>query len=126
MADVQLRVPLVGQQSGYDGRPLMRPNAAGRMAPHGHMACWYASACMVSYYFRLGPRIGLPPVWEADQGLTVRAIDELARAEGLQALAKTGSRRYARFHCRCIIDQRSDLGRDPSRPIRARDCFDGN
>jgi hypothetical protein len=43
---------------------------------------------MVSYYFRLGPRIGLPPVWEADQGLTVRAIDELARAEGLQALAK--------------------------------------
>ena len=86
--DIELRVPLVGQQHGYDGRQLMQPNRKGVMKPHGQMACWYASACMVSYYFRPGPRLGLPPVWAADAGLTVQAINALASVEGLTALSK--------------------------------------
>jgi hypothetical protein len=88
MADYLLRVPLVGQKVGYDGTPLMQPNVQGHMQQHGFMACWYASACMVSYYYRAGPRVGLPPVWKADLGLTVAAIDLLARAEGLQVVPK--------------------------------------
>ena len=52
------------------------------------MACWYASACMVSYHYRSGPRLGLPPVWSADKGLTVEAIDLLAKAEGLKPIPK--------------------------------------
>jgi Papain-like cysteine protease AvrRpt2 len=88
MSEYILKVPLVGQKSGYDGKPLVQPNAHGRMQQHGFMACWYASACMVSYYYKAGPRLGLPPVWKADQGLTVQAIDLLARAEGLKAVPK--------------------------------------
>ena|SRR5579872_3569738 len=83
-----LNVPLVGQQHGYDGRPLQQPDLRGRLKPHGHMACWYASATMVSYYFRLGPRLGLPMVWQADEGLTVNSISRLAAAEGLKALPR--------------------------------------
>ena len=88
MVDFVLNVPLVGQKTGYDGKPLMQPNQHGQMQPHGGMACWYAAACMVSYYFRPGPRLGLPPVWKADQGLSVSAINQLAMAEGLKAVAK--------------------------------------
>jgi Papain-like cysteine protease AvrRpt2 len=87
MADLVLRVPLVGQKVGYDGKPLMQPNAKGVLAQHGFMACWYASATMVSYYYRPGPRLGLPTVWSADKGMTTKAIDELAKVEGLRAVA---------------------------------------
>jgi hypothetical protein len=86
MTDIVFRVPLVGQKMGYDGKPLLQPDAKGNLSAHGFMACWYASACMVSYYFRPGPREGLPAVWRADMGLTVAAIDELASREGLKAV----------------------------------------
>jgi hypothetical protein len=88
MADLVLTVPLEGQKSGYDGKALLQPDAKGQMTQHGFMACWYASACMVSHYYRPGPRLGLPPVWRADQGLTVAAIESLARAEGLKTIPK--------------------------------------
>jgi hypothetical protein len=88
MQNIILQVPLVGQQQGYDRRPSMMPDSRGTMNAHGHMACWYASACMVSYYFRPGPRLGLPSVWRADNGLNIQAIDELARVEGLEELPK--------------------------------------
>jgi len=88
MADYVLRVPLVGQTVGIDGRPLMQPDAWGVMRPHGSMACWYASACMVSYYYRPGPRLGLPTRWRGDCGLSLQAIDSLARIEGLKAVPK--------------------------------------
>jgi hypothetical protein len=88
MADYILDVPLVGQKVGLDGRPLMQPNAQGQMQQHGFMACWYASACMVSYYFRPGPRLGLPSVWKADQGLSFQAIEQLAKVEGLRAIPR--------------------------------------
>jgi hypothetical protein len=83
-----LEVPLVGQKTGYNNQPLMQPNASGSMQQHGFMACWYASACMVSYYYKAGPRLGLPQVWKPDKGLTVSAIGDLARTEGLKVVAK--------------------------------------
>ena len=88
MADYILQVPLVGQKVGYDAKPLMQMSVQGQMQQHGFMACWYAAACMVSYFYAAGPRIGLPPVWQADQGLTLAAIDQLARAEGLKSVPK--------------------------------------
>lgn len=83
-----LDVPLIGQKIGYDNKPLMQPDASGVQRQHGFMACWYASACMVSYFYKAGPRLGMPTVWKADDGLTISAINELARIEGLSAVPK--------------------------------------
>lgn len=49
------------------------------------MECWYASACMVAYYFAPGPRLGLPRLWQANRGLnpTLGDFMALARAEHL-------------------------------------------
>ncbi len=30
--------------------------------------CWYASACMVAFYFEAGPRLGLPELYARDLG----------------------------------------------------------
>src|SRR5215217_3459658 len=38
---------------------------------HASMECWYAAACMVAYFRRPGPRLGLPKKWEANQGISV-------------------------------------------------------
>jgi hypothetical protein len=92
MADLLLKVPLVGQKQGYDGRPLLQSTPTGQMAVHGFMACWYAAAMMVSYYYRPGPRYGLPTVWRADQGLTVSSISSLAQAEGLRVVPRPTGR----------------------------------
>lgn len=88
MAEYLLNVPLVGQKNGYDEKPLMQPDRFGEISPHGFMACWYASACMVSYYYRAGPRLGLPTVWKKDRGLSVEAINQLANVEGLTPIEK--------------------------------------
>jgi hypothetical protein len=82
-----LDVPLIGQQHGYDGRLLFQPKS-GKMVPHGHMACWYAAAEMVSKYFRPGPRFGLPRVWEPDNGLLVNQFNNLATVEGLRVVQR--------------------------------------
>jgi len=50
------------------------------------MACWYAAACMVSYYFRAGPRQGLPAKWTANKGITPTDFIALAKVEGLVAM----------------------------------------
>ena len=49
------------------------------------MECWYASACMVAYFFAPGPRLGLPAQWQANQGITPSLGDfaALARNEDL-------------------------------------------
>lgn len=88
MADYALQVPLVGQKMAYDGKHLMQPDAQGNMQKHGFMACWYACACMVSYYYAAGPRLGLPAVWEPDNGISAANFEILARAEGLKAVPK--------------------------------------
>ncbi|WP_445222751.1 papain-like cysteine protease family protein (plasmid) [Bradyrhizobium sp. Pa8] len=88
MLNIQLRVPLVGQEHGYDGQPIMRRDHHGIMRPWGSWACWYASACMVSYYFRPGPRLGLPTLWRADAGLDRNCFHYLASIEGLERLVE--------------------------------------
>ncbi|OHB62565.1 MAG: hypothetical protein A2168_01590 [Planctomycetes bacterium RBG_13_50_24] len=40
-------------------------NATPRDDPTG---CWYASACMVAYYFEAGPRHGVPEIFKRDLG----------------------------------------------------------
>ena len=82
-----LTVPLVGQRRNSDGEWLTLDNGDGKgPQPHGDMACWYAAACMVSYYFRPGPRLGLPDVWRKDQGMAQASISKLIRVEGLMPL----------------------------------------
>jgi hypothetical protein len=88
MADLVLEVSLQGQKTGYDGQKLLQPNNKGQMVQHGFMACWYAAACMVSMYYKAGPRLGLPPVWKSDLGLTVAAIDTLSKVEGLKVVPR--------------------------------------
>ncbi|XSC42424.1 papain-like cysteine protease family protein [Bradyrhizobium sp. RDT10] len=86
MLNVELDVPLVSQQHGYDGQLNMRRNYAGNIRSHGNNNCWYACACMLSYYFRPGPRLGLPSVWRADVGINNYQFNWLARTEGLEKL----------------------------------------
>ncbi|WP_143271620.1 papain-like cysteine protease family protein [Bradyrhizobium mercantei] len=88
MLNIRLNVPLVGQERGYDGQPIMRSDHHGIVRPWGINACWYASACMVSYYFHPGPRLGLPTLWRADLGLNVRELGWLAWSEGLLRLVE--------------------------------------
>jgi hypothetical protein len=86
MPDYTLSVPLVGQKTTSDAKPLKILDASGHYVTHGFMACWYASACMVSYFFHAGPRLGLPDIWMADAGLSVDDLPKLAKAEGLLAI----------------------------------------
>ena len=50
------------------------------------MECWYASACMVAYFRRPGPRLGLPDKWVPNKGLPVNEFIRLAEAEGLKPI----------------------------------------
>lgn len=63
---IQLHVPLV---------PQLRS-----------MSCWYASACMVAYYRKAGPRLGLPQKWQANIGINLNDFVRLAKAEGLKPI----------------------------------------
>lgn len=50
------------------------------------MECWYASACMVAYYRRPGPRLGLPDKWIPNKGVNLADFARLAQAEGLKSV----------------------------------------
>ncbi len=50
------------------------------------MECWYAAACMVAYYRRPGPRLGLPAKWQANRGIGPTDFVALAKAEGLSVV----------------------------------------
>ena len=58
---VTLKVTFV-TQLGIGGHVA---NATPRNDPTG---CWYASACMVAYYFRSGPCLGVPELFQRDLG----------------------------------------------------------
>src|SRR4051794_38599227 len=45
--------------------------------------CWYASACMVAYFRRPGPRLGLPNEWRTNKGIVPNNFPALAQSEGL-------------------------------------------
>src|SRR5271155_531066 len=56
------------------------------------MECWYASACMVAYFRRPGPRLGLPDKWIPNRGIGLADFIRLGQAEGLKTvLTPTGN-----------------------------------
>ena len=92
MADYFLTVPFVTQLDfGSPTQPM-----------RDYTGCWYASACMVNYYFEAGPRKGLPRLYNQSDVLTDTGnpsktytnnyhsaidpgdFDELAANEGLE------------------------------------------
>jgi hypothetical protein len=94
---VNLNVPFV-TQLGIGGHV---PGATPRNDPTG---CWYASACMVNYYFEAGPRLGVPELFARNLGggllghyatgsspadrLASNHHDLLAKREHLEPVAK--------------------------------------
>lgn len=72
MGKVQLKVPKVAQDRS--------------------MSCWYAAACMVSFYYKAGPRLGLPDVYAKNVGLKQSDVQVLADAEGLFFLEKANTK----------------------------------
>jgi hypothetical protein len=69
----------VGTKFGYAGVPLVAQDKAN--------TCWYAAACMVSYFYRAGPRLGVPSIWAHGntKGITPTEFVQLAKNEGLTA-----------------------------------------
>jgi hypothetical protein len=86
MAEYILKVPLVAQMSEQDVMQQKDVNGVRRWS--GENACWYASACMVAYYYEPGPRQGIPQIWLDNIGLYQYNISLLARVEGLKAVPK--------------------------------------
>ena len=46
--------------------------------------CWYCAACMLAYFRRPGPRLGLPKEWTKNKGIGPRDFVGLALNEGLR------------------------------------------
>ena len=46
-------------------------------------SCWYAAATMVGYYFEQGPRLGVPAIWIADEGIADNEFQQLVEAESM-------------------------------------------
>ena len=86
MAEYILKVPLVAQMNEQD--VMQHKDANGVRRWSGQNACWYASACMVAYYYEAGPRFGVPPIWEANLGISQFELSLLARSEKLMAVPK--------------------------------------
>ena len=87
---VYLEVPFVSQLTfGGDGASSSY-GPQGKRDPTG---CWYASACMVAYFFEAGPRLGVPALYQPGLGhkvISVGAVGTLARNENLEAVAGSG------------------------------------
>jgi hypothetical protein len=91
---VYLEVPFVSQLTfGGDGASSSY-GPQGKRDPTG---CWYASACMVAYFFEAGPRLGVPSLYQpglyghgGHKVITVGAVSTLARHENLEAVAGSG------------------------------------
>ena len=66
-----LKVPFITQLDiGGHVKPTYAQVVKGE-TPKGHddpTGCWYASACMVAYYFEVGPRLGIPELYKKALG----------------------------------------------------------
>ena len=76
MAGIHLDVPFV-TQLGY-GHNNATDDPTG---------CWYASACMVGYYFEAGPRLGDPTLWTPQGHQPIVDSTNLAKNEHLVEVA---------------------------------------
>lgn len=66
MPDIYLDVPFVSQLGfGDPNNPI-----------NDRTGCWYASACMVGYYFEAGPRLGMPEKYDPAKGHSAMKNDE--------------------------------------------------
>jgi hypothetical protein len=81
---LKLKVPLVAQDKS--------------------MSCWYASACMVAYYFEAGPRLGLPKQYAANQGIfpELGEIIKLAKVEHLEPVV-AANRNWSSLSLECLL-----------------------
>src|SRR5215469_11981186 len=70
---IKLEVPFVTQL----GIGSHVKGVAGHDDPTG---CWYASACMVAYYFEAGPRYGVPEIFK--QSLSGGLLGHYATGSG--------------------------------------------
>lgn len=92
---VYLDVPYVSQLSFGGSGASSSYGPAGHRDPTG---CWYASACMVAYFFEAGPRLGVPSLYKpglyghgGHEAISVRAVNTLATNEKLEAVPGAGS-----------------------------------
>ena len=72
-------------------------------------SCWYASACMVSYYREAGPRLGLPKVWQENNGISLSEESALARNEGLVAWPLPKSKKFSEADVYATLKQAGPL-----------------
>jgi hypothetical protein len=85
---VYLDVTFVSQLSFGGSGAISSYGPAGQRDPTG---CWYAGACMVSYFFEAGPRLGVPSLYSLRNSghfghnvLTVPEVAILAQNEKLE------------------------------------------
>lgn len=84
---ITLEVPFVTQLGIGSHVPAAR---RGTTQPHNDpTGCWYASACMVGYYFEQGPRFGVPALYKEILG---------GGQLGHFATGSTQAKRVAPFH----------------------------
>ncbi len=72
MAGIYLDVPFVTQLGYGQNNTIDDPTG-----------CWYASACMVGYYFEAGPRLGDPSLWTPQGHEVIQDSTTLRRNEHL-------------------------------------------
>ena len=89
MASIYLDVPYV-TQLGF-GDPAHPQN--------DWTGCWYASTCMLAYFFEAGPRLGLPEKYDAAKGyhasMSNSDYPKLMANEHLEAIALPSSKQWA-------------------------------
>jgi len=72
-------------------------------------SCWYAAACMVSYYRESGPRLGLPKVWQENKGISLAQESALAINEGLSAYPLPVSKKFSEANLYAALKQAGPL-----------------
>ena len=72
-------------------------------------SCWYAAACMVSYYREAGPRLGMPKVWQANKGISVAQESALAKNEGLSTFPLPKSKDFSEAGLYAALKQAGPL-----------------
>lgn len=76
MASIYLDVPFITQLGYGQDKTLSDPTG-----------CWYASACMLGYYFEAGPRLGDPSLWTPKGHKVIQDSKTLQKNEHLVEVA---------------------------------------
>lgn len=96
---IYLEVPYV-TQLGNDGNAVYK---TGYNDPTG---CWYASLCMVAYFFEAGPRLGNPKLFNKPLNKHIHGTDighfpiagadelEMMKNEGLEEVPEPASKKW--------------------------------